>query len=178
MTDVTIEMNIINSNENKNKNISQINIIECCICLDECQKQEIKMECCSQNIHKSCLLEWIVCQTNNENCPLCRTDISDITKIYTIEDFLNKMTQINCKKTTKNIEKILNKWFKIDNIYIPDDTNTRYTESINYSQNSNRIHTRQYIQNCLCIMITIFIVMTVTILTIRNNGKSDDKIKN
>lgn len=181
MSTVVIEMH--NTNHN-NKNVTQINIrdstqneIECCICLEQCQIQEdIKMKCCNQNIHKSCLLDWIISKKSNENCPLCRNDILDIVEIYTIEDFLNKITKKKCKN--KNIEEILNKWYQIDDlcIYIPKDTdtntdtNTESADSINYQISNTIIHVRQYVQNCLCIMITVCIVIVILFGTLHNKN--------
>jgi hypothetical protein len=57
----------------------------CCICLESDLKEKIKLKCCRNDIHKSCLINLIKYKLNDRkiddrdkeisllvNCPLCR----------------------------------------------------------------------------------------------------------
>ena len=58
----------------------------CCICLDELEKTNVTTLACSHSIHLNCFMEFMLCGSNNSNnnkCPLCRTDINMSSSIKT-----------------------------------------------------------------------------------------------
>ena len=70
------------------------NLNECCICFEEMDTNCIKTNCCSQNIHKTCLSIW--CKNSFDKkelatCPLCNTkfDSSYLFKISLYKKFIN-----------------------------------------------------------------------------------------
>lgn len=48
----------------------------------------LKMDCCGQTLHKSCLLKWIVKRPSGTQatCPFCRQTVEDISKYATYQE--------------------------------------------------------------------------------------------
>lgn len=89
----------------------------CCVCLNTLTDEFVKTICCSQMLHKKCLMDWI-CSSSNVSitCPICRRDII-LDNIIKLEDFviyinqdLQKYKSINKTK----IKEILSKLYKDD----------------------------------------------------------------
>lgn len=62
--------------------------IECCICLNSFDYEFIITHCCKKNIHKICLMDWILSCYNIElKCPMCRQDLYNITETISYNEF-------------------------------------------------------------------------------------------
>jgi hypothetical protein len=98
---------MVNSNEFIEL-IEMDNNVYCCICLNTDGYIEtstlkerddyifIKMDCCNQQIHKNCFLDWIVhpIKTNKKydnkfHCIICKTKIVNLQNIISLGDFIN-----------------------------------------------------------------------------------------
>lgn len=70
----------------------------CCICLDELEKTGITTLDCGHTIHLNCFMEFILCgsnKSNNNKCPLCRTDINMTNEVK------SKMENVNNNNINK-----------------------------------------------------------------------------
>lgn len=79
----------------------------CCICLEEfC---EFKTNCCRNEIHKGCLINWFL-YTGSFTCPICRSEAIRVN----IEDILhyksNSELQINEDILIQNLNKLVNSY--------------------------------------------------------------------
>ena len=54
---------------------SDIDIEQCCCCLDNINKVNNTVTKCGHSIHTSCLIKWI--RTGKNTCPLCRDTLTD-----------------------------------------------------------------------------------------------------
>jgi len=75
--------NNINLTEKKQKFLSETKY-ECCICLNNIQKNQYIYQCkkCNKNFHYNCMNEWV---KSSSTCPTCRTNID----IYEKKNFEN-----------------------------------------------------------------------------------------
>ena len=91
--------------KNKSKKIIQTNIKEqpnCSICLEPKETNNIVMLNCDHTFCANCVVTLL--QTENKpNCPLCRTQISDISLLYTVSHVanINKETVIKSETAIK-----------------------------------------------------------------------------
>ena len=78
---------------------------ECCVCLNTICDLYVELHCCRQHIHKKCLIEWILNESNvRPKCPICRCVIYSLDSCIELKDFILVLHDIlNCK----NI-----KWYK------------------------------------------------------------------
>ena len=79
----------------------------CCVCLDEfC---EFKTNCCRNQIHKGCLINWFL-YTGVFGCPICRSENIRVN----IEDILHykSNSELNIDEATliQNINKLVNSY--------------------------------------------------------------------
>ena len=54
---------------------SNIDIKQCCCCLENINKVDNTVTKCNHSIHTSCLIKWI--RTGKNTCPLCRDALTD-----------------------------------------------------------------------------------------------------
>ena len=54
---------------------SDIDIKQCCCCLENINKVNNTITKCDHSIHTSCLIKWI--RTGKNTCPLCRGSLTD-----------------------------------------------------------------------------------------------------
>jgi hypothetical protein len=121
-----INMHKIISNENDPTELD----MECCVCLNTFNYEFIIMNCCKKEIHKTCLMDWILSDYNKmSKCPLCIQNIENINNIISYEEFnsyidiliqkeIYKHNTINLVYLRFQFEKyleIVNKLYKIDN---------------------------------------------------------------
>lgn len=116
----------------------------CPICLQEYEKGDVivKMNCCGQLIHNSCLKEW---RKQNEmknkyNCVLCRSSISNsiFEKLptYDINEenvLLTNETNINITININNenkcfIDRVI-EYFKLESCFQPDTSIRNYNSN-------------------------------------------------
>lgn len=107
---------MIISNVRDCRNIESIELIEmnnniyCCICLNTNVNNQnydfVKMNCCNQQIHKNCFLDWILYPIKKNNnydkkfhCIICKTKIINLQNIISIGDFINYFEK-NCTLQT------------------------------------------------------------------------------
>lgn len=79
----------------------------CCICLEELC--EFKTNCCRNEIHKGCLINWFL-YTGSFTCPICRSETIRVN----IEDILhyksNSELQIDDNILIQNLNKLVNSY--------------------------------------------------------------------
>jgi hypothetical protein len=106
------------SNKNINTEIDMIGVhnvsidifdeIECCICLNTFDYEFIITNCCKKNIHKICLMDWILSDYNiNIKCSMCRIELKNIKEMISYEEFKNYIHTIIQKEYYKsNLESL------------------------------------------------------------------------
>jgi len=75
---------------------------ECCVCLNTICDLYVELHCCRQHIHKKCLIEWILNESNvRPRCPICRCVIYSLDSCIELKDFILVLHDIlNCKNIT------------------------------------------------------------------------------
>jgi len=75
---------------------------ECCVCLNTICDLYVELHCCRQHIHKKCLIEWILNESNvRPKCPICRCVIYSLDSCIELKDFILVLHDIlNCKNIT------------------------------------------------------------------------------
>ena len=75
---------------------------ECCVCLNTISDLYVELHCCRQHIHKKCLIEWILNESNvRPKCPICRCVIYSLDSCIELKDFILVLHDIlNCKNIT------------------------------------------------------------------------------
>lgn len=130
-----------------NINVDDEKYIYCCICLNTDCKWEpkfIKMNCCNQNLHKKCFLEWILYPiTKNHNynnklyCIVCKSKIKNLEDIIPLGDFINyiekKQYEIDDKELIFYYKKIISDFYEdsIVTIIINSEDNNEIEEYLN-----------------------------------------------
>ena len=118
--------------------------LTCPICLQEYEKGDVivKMNCCHQFIHKTCLKEWrkMDKMKNKYNCVLCRSSVPNSMfeklQIYVIDEekiSLSNETNINITININNenkcfIDRVI-EYFKLDSCFQPDTSITNYNSN-------------------------------------------------
>lgn len=120
----------------------------CCICLDEDTVDLIKLECCQQLLHKSCFVSWIISKGIDFYCPICRNKIHNLTKLITLNDIFDNITNNfprNNKLKIDNANEIIHQYW-----YINNGNNTiNITLEQNSNSENNNIHPlRPFNLNC------------------------------
>lgn len=89
-------------------NMVDIDEIECCICLNTFDYEFIITNCCKKNIHKICLMDWILSDYNiNIKCSMCRIEFKNIKEMISYEEFKNYIDTIIQKEYSKsNLERV------------------------------------------------------------------------
>ena len=91
---------------------------ECCICLNTLDKKEqdqlfLRLGCCGKMLHKGCLISWMCYGNYTElKCPMCRSDILNITSLVSLNDICNANTQLN-----NNTLSMIEQYYREDQIY-------------------------------------------------------------
>ena len=170
--DDEIELIEIKQRVNSESTIDTYKVVDCCICLDTLQNNLdfIKMNCCKQKVHKSCLLEWInypiACRyynySNKFSCIICKTKIKNLKDIISIGDFINYIEDKKDDNNNKNRYKMV--------LYYKNIISELYKDSIiTLVLNSyNEDYTRE-VRYCfynLYSIISLIIVIIVIILII------------
>jgi hypothetical protein len=103
----------------------------CCVCLNTYDYDYIKLECCYQEIHKKCMIMWILSAQNKFiNCPTCREDLDlSFNKKVTLGEIVDEIN-----KSDKAIPK--SKFIKIVNSLYPD---SYFYNNFNTLDNQNQI---------------------------------------
>ena len=125
--------------------------VYCCICLNTDVNRQvtlpsndlqfnypdfIKMDCCNQQIHKNCFLDWIIhpIKTNKKydnkfHCIICKTKIVNLQNTIPIGDFINFIENTKPISLTATmpllLKKIISELYKdsvITNMFKSDDT--------------------------------------------------------
>ena len=70
----------------------------CCVCLNTFCYNYINLPCCHQDIHKKCMIDWILSPQNKRlNCPTCREPLNmSFSKAVTLGEIIDEIN------TTKN----------------------------------------------------------------------------
>jgi len=115
--------------------------IECCICLNTFDYEFIITNCCKKNIHKICLMDWILSDYNiNIKCSMCRIEFKKLKEMISYEEFKDYIRTIIQKEYAKsNLESL-----SLINIQNKQD---KYMEIINVLYDYTKME---------CDMITIF----------------------
>jgi hypothetical protein len=103
----------------------------CCICLDELC--EFKTNCCRNQIHKSCLINWFLYK-GAFTCPICRSEKIRVN----LEDILhyksNSELDLNDTTLMTNINTLVNSYnleYRIT-IDLPNQTSYPYNSYLRY----------------------------------------------
>jgi hypothetical protein len=164
---------MINSDEIELIKLQTDDDVYCCICLntdkmshDQFNSKIIKMNCCNQNLHENCFLEWILYPiTRNHNynnklyCIICKSKIKNLKNIITLGDFINYVESNQCETDDKEFisycKKIISDFYKdsIMTIIInSDELEEQHNKEFNF---------------CFCnLFYTIFFFMLIILLII------------
>lgn len=103
-----LEIDNIHNIDRISINMLHIDEIECCICLNTFDYEFIITNCCKKNIHKNCLMDWILSDYNiNIKCSMCRIEFKNIKEMISYHEFKNYIHTIIQKEYSKsNLERI------------------------------------------------------------------------
>jgi hypothetical protein len=77
--------------------------IECCICLNTFDYEFIITNCCKKNIHKICLMDWILSDYNiNINCSMCRQEVKNVKEMISYVELKQHISSIIQKEYSKS----------------------------------------------------------------------------
>lgn len=166
-----VQSMVIINEKNENTNITTIELFPlkfvkniddnyCSICLNTIDLHFTKLECCGQNIHERCLVEWIYLQSSIEpKCPICRTLMNSLTTIP-VSTFLMYLNSILSDKVvqTNKVKRIVCSLYDDPIVHCfkevdPDIINT----SRNISSN---------VCTCNNIALTSFVVFVITLVVL------------
>jgi hypothetical protein len=133
-----------NGNDNDNEEFLELQILSteqpvCCVCLNTIYDLYVELHCCKQHIHKKCLIEWILNESNlRPKCPICRCVIYSLDSriemrdfILVLHDILNNKNKTIDKHRLKNLSSIFFKnemifeYLFISDVVEDDDINER-----------------------------------------------------
>jgi len=99
------------------ENGNNINIDNCCICLEKMENNKYKIPECKHEFHNECLLTYFRV-SNNTSCPLCR-NIRQSSNLKTILNYSRRknankkiVNEVNKYKKFQMLEKEIKKEFK------------------------------------------------------------------
>jgi hypothetical protein len=141
----------------------------CCICIDIIETKNCKVEdniedsveikevaplyflnCCNNKIHKSCLLEWVMCK-GLISCPLCRSDPSCIK----IDDLLTFTGYIDYNHLNFIVNKLVG-----NNFYVKIISNEEIALNTESRNDVNRNSTfKFYSEHIFYIIFLLFLVL-------------------
>jgi len=91
-----------------------INVYDFCfICFEQYDKNHLILKCCKTDLHKPCLLVWILYDIIDTRCPICRKKIC-INDIFKINDIITcyNLLDINIRQSNiKKIEKLVSEYY-------------------------------------------------------------------
>ena len=89
-------------------NIDMYDDIECCICLNTFNYEFITTNCCIKNIHKNCLMDWILSEYNIDiKCPMCRIQLKNVKDMISYKEFKDYIcTIIQTEYLKTNLENV------------------------------------------------------------------------
>lgn len=133
---------------------------ECCVCLNTICDLYVELHCCRQHIHKKCLIEWILNESNvRPKCPICRCVIYSLDSCIELKDFILVLHDIlNCKNIT-TIDK-----HRLKNLSHIFYKNEILFEHLFVSDNVDDIDERIYnlnITSLMCFLILIILMINL-----------------
>lgn len=115
-----------NDNDNNKEEFLELQILSteqpvCCVCLNTIYDLYVELHCCKQHIHKKCLIEWILNESNlRPKCPICRCIIYSLDSRIEMRDFILVLHDIlNNKNITTTIDK--HKLKNLSNIFFKNE---------------------------------------------------------
>lgn len=120
------------STDNDNMEVMTINENEkiCCICLETITDAKLEtwitMKCCKQNLHKNCLILWILCKKSNRMCPICRQQVR-----------LNEYRGIDLQEVLPNIHLIMDPDIQHINHILKDEFDVIVQELQDHTNHNN-----------------------------------------
>jgi hypothetical protein len=115
-------------------------IEECCICLNEIIIDDYELSCCKKNIHKNCLIQWILKSDVIFKCPLCNHEIYNPQL-----DIINMIIKLILKEL-KNLNKSVFYYFKL--LLFNKEKSLKFTNfNIKYRQILSKITIEIIIKN-------------------------------
>lgn len=149
-------------------NMIHIDEIECCICLNTFNYEFIITNCCKKNIHKICLMDWILSDYNiNIKCSMCRIELQNIKEMISYEEFKDYIHTIIQKEYSKsNLERISS-----INIH---NKKQKFIEIIDKLYNYNTIDNDVLTIFCRTTLISIylfFIIIIIILITQTTSNK-------
>jgi len=116
-----------NDNDNNKEEFLELQILSteqpvCCVCLNTIYDLYVELHCCKQHIHKKCLIEWILNESNlRPKCPICRCIIYSLDSRIEMRDFILVLHDIlnNKNTTTTTIDK--HKLKNLSNIFFKNE---------------------------------------------------------
>lgn len=158
------ELQNINKDKDINEEKTIVTISEhyCCICINTTDSDFIKLQCCNQSIHETCIIEFIISINNNiYKCPTCRKNLDIPISFGKIIDYINENTELISKE---KIQDIINNLYK--DIRIKDLFNMDKSAEIEHLKNTIEKLTMQndrfrviflFIYLPLIVMFTVFV---------------------
>jgi hypothetical protein len=95
----------------------------CCICINTENDIFVKLKCCNQSIHETCIIEFIT-SINNElyNCPICRKHLNTQVSFGKLIDYINENFELISKDKIQNIILNLYKDLPIKDLFNIDES--------------------------------------------------------
>lgn len=95
----------------------------CCICINTKREIFIKLKCCNQSIHESCIIEFIT-SINNDlyNCPVCRNKLNIQVSFGKLIDYINEKSDLISIDKIQSIISHLYKDIQIKDLFNINDS--------------------------------------------------------